>query len=127
MRVLQITILERDAVKLNKPPGYVDEIKAAATSVVGNNVFLTEEAYAALRRKFSPEKPDLMTASRALEQVTNTATKCTFPGCEDLRAGFQAELEAMGGENCSNCERGALLRKYSDKVNEVLQTQAPQS
>lgn len=37
---------------------------------------------------------------------------CWFAGCEDLRAQYKREFDAVGGENCSSCASGELTRKY---------------
>ena len=40
-------------------------------------------------------------------------TPCWFPGCESLREAHQNELQALEAEApCSDCDKGALVRKY---------------
>lgn len=50
-RILQ-TALEQAAVR--RPPGYLDEVRAAAVEINETWVILTDEAHEALSRKFSP-------------------------------------------------------------------------
>lgn len=38
---------------------------------------------------------------------------CWFEGCEELRAAYHAELDqSQKRSGCSNCERGAINKKY---------------
>jgi len=46
------TALEQAAVR--RPPGYIEEVRAAAVEITGKWVVLTDEAHDALFRKFSP-------------------------------------------------------------------------
>lgn len=50
-RILQ-TALEQAAVR--RPPGYLDRVRAAATTVNAKWVIMSDEAYDALFREFSP-------------------------------------------------------------------------
>ena len=50
---------------------------------------------------------------------------CWFPGCEALRAEYAAELAAIGGANCTNCQQGALIRKYRPRVAAALDAATP--
>lgn len=41
---------------------------------------------------------------------------CEFPGCEELRGQYLAELESLGGADCPRCAKNDLIRKYQDIV-----------
>ena len=44
---------------------------------------------------------------------------CWFEGCEAVRKEYEAELAAMG-EDCPDCQKGSLIRKYTDRISEIL-------
>lgn len=48
---------------------------------------------------------------------------CWFQGCEDIRKAYKQELEELsktpGG--CTGCKKGPLLRKYINKVVNILE------
>jgi hypothetical protein len=58
----------------------------------------------------------ILTKIPPLEQKLLTfftdSAPCWFDGCEELRAQYNAELEARGGETCPGCKKGAIIRKY---------------
>lgn len=43
---------------------------------------------------------------------------CWFTGCESLRAEYNAELQTIGGEDCTSCQQGDLTRKYMLLIKE---------
>lgn len=45
---------------------------------------------------------------------------CWFTGCEKLRAQYKADIEAAGGEGCTDCKRGAIIRKYMPMVRDAV-------
>jgi hypothetical protein len=49
-----------------------------------------------------------------------TSEPCWFEGCEELRAKYQADLEAQQtGDGCKTC-KGVLYRKYIKKVLDAM-------
>lgn len=42
-------------------------------------------------------------------------TPCWFPSCEELRAKYKAEIDALA-PGCPGCQKGAVIRKYQDLV-----------
>lgn len=47
------------------------------------------------------------------------SSPCWFPECEELRAEYRRELEALGG-NCPGCQKGALMRKFAPRVEAAI-------
>lgn len=46
---------------------------------------------------------------------------CFFTGCEELRASYRKELETLAkGGNCSDCDKGAVVRKYQERVRHAI-------
>ena len=43
---------------------------------------------------------------------------CWFPECESLRAAYNAELAGLP-DGCPSCEKGALMRKYLKKMENM--------
>lgn len=50
------------------------------------------------------------------QEFFDLSKPCNFPGCEDLRREYTADLEAIGGENCTTCAKGAVIRKYQSML-----------
>lgn len=46
-------------------------------------------------------------------------TPCWFEGCEELREQYNKELEDLG-DDCKECDKGALIRKYHAKVRSIV-------
>ncbi len=47
------------------------------------------------------------------------SSPCWFPGCEELRRQFKEEVGKLGSD-CPACDRGALMNKYRDQIDEIL-------
>lgn len=45
---------------------------------------------------------------------------CWFDGCEELRKEYQAEIDKAGAKKadgtCTDCEKGAIMRMFADRV-----------
>ena len=46
---------------------------------------------------------------------------CWFEGCEELRKRYSLELAGLP-DDCPDCHKGALIRKYADKIGAILAT-----
>lgn len=53
-----------------------------------------------------------------VQSFFSTSSPCEFPGCEELRGQYLAELESLGGADCPRCAKNDLIRKYQDIVME---------
>ena len=51
-----------------------------------------------------------------VQSFFSTSSPCDFPGCEELRGQYLAELESLGGADCPRCAKNDLIRKYQDIV-----------
>lgn len=49
---------------------------------------------------------------------------CPFPDCEPLRAAYQKELQSLEAGDCTDCEKGVLIRKYREIIEPFLQAAA---
>jgi hypothetical protein len=43
---------------------------------------------------------------------------CTFPGYQDLKKSFDAELSNLGS-GCSRCKKNAIKRRYIMKIQNI--------
>lgn len=46
----------------------------------------------------------------------NPDAECDFPGCEELQRQFKDAVNAIGGAQCTPCERGKIIRRMSPIV-----------
>lgn len=44
-----------------------------------------------------------------------------FPGCEEMRRRYFSELEMMESEDCTDCDKAKLLRKYREQIEPLIQ------
>lgn len=52
-------------------------------------------------------------------------TPCFFDGCEELRIRYKDALEQAGmTEDCTGCQKGAIMRKFEAEVRELIQHHA---
>ena len=52
-----------------------------------------------------------------------TATPCWFEGCEDLKKSYNEQLTDLG-DDCRNCDKGALMRKMIPHIRKALHENA---
>jgi hypothetical protein len=52
-----------------------------------------------------------------------TNSDCSFEDCEELRSEYKKELEMAGGTECPDCTKNSIMRKYQDKVIDLLEEQ----
>lgn len=53
----------------------------------------------------------------------NLLEPCFFEGCEELRTEYQAGLEKAGGEKCTSCAKGRLIREFKPRVKQAILAQ----
>ena len=46
---------------------------------------------------------------------------CHFEGWETMREEYKEELNKMGGEECPDCTKSSIMRKYQDKIISFLE------
>ena len=46
---------------------------------------------------------------------------CYFRGCEELQLQFKDALNAAGGKDCKDCERGKIIRRMSPMVQKAIE------
>ena len=56
----------------------------------------------------------------AIDAFFDRKKPCTYPWCQGLRKAFDKDVEAAGGINCKDCRLGAIRRKYTLKIREIL-------
>lgn len=68
----------------------------------------------------------IVTSVPALESKVNKFfspyTPCFFEGCEELRERYKDALEKAGmTEECTGCQKGAIMRKFEPEVRALIQ------
>lgn len=97
-RILQ-TALEQAAVR--RPPGYLDRVHAAATTVNAKWVILSDEAYDALFREFSPLYTDPGHGpGTELKKLLGTIGLVADENCQ-----CNKRAKTMNIWGCDECER----------------------
>ena len=65
-----------------------------------------------IAEKVSPEEQELF-------KFFSDHSECWFDGCEEMRKKYKEELDKLP-PNCPNCQKGALIRKYKEKIKPLL-------
>lgn len=93
------TVLEQAAVR--RPPGYIDEVRAAAVAIDEKWVTLTDEAHEALSQKYAPLYTD--PGSGPGTELKKLLAKVGIVPDENCQCNKRAKLMNIWG--CDECER----------------------
>jgi len=130
-------VLDKSNVFVSDGPADADLPKAEIPTIKvaqGENVSDEKRAAQAAQVKYlrdhgytfdvSPEGEVRITSVPKVEQEVMrffaSDSDCWFPECEQLRKEWESFVSANGGADCTDCERGKLIRQFRVRLDPII-------